>query len=252
MIDPVRDKQEIRRSSAEESMISVIQLNCSGLYGKLTEIKILVYSRKPDIVCLSETWMSENSQLPYFIGYDIRHLSRNAGNRARGGLMILVRKDIKFKDLQINRFNNGKLEIHGIVLSSVLGDISVLNIYNPNEAISTGEFLHYINQFGDKYLMFGDFNAHSPLWDERGRSNSTGKSIEDTMNQCNVQLLNDGTPTYIDRRHSTTSCLDLCLISNFKFKFFISAAIKIKTIYNKCFALSPSLSLSFSRQTRKV
>jgi hypothetical protein len=60
----------------------------------------------------------------------------------------------------------------------------------------------------------GDFNAHSPLWDSRGRSNITGRSLEATIEALPIGLLNDGSfPTYIDNRCGTTSCLDLVILT---------------------------------------
>ena len=127
--------------------------------------------------------------------------------------MLLIRNDVNFKNLALNQYNNGKLELHGIVVSSALGEISILNIYNPSENVTLDEILHYMDQLGNSFVMVGDYNAHSPLWDRRGRSNFTGRTLEQAMNVSNMQLLNDDTPTYIDRKHSTTSCLDLCFLS---------------------------------------
>jgi endonuclease/exonuclease/phosphatase family metal-dependent hydrolase len=64
-------------------------------------------------------------------------------------------------------------------------------------------------------VAVGDFNAHSPLWDARGRSNVTGRSIETAVEALPICLLNDGSfPTYIDNQHGTTSCLDLAVLTS--------------------------------------
>ena len=89
-----------------------------------------------------------------------------------------------------------------------------MNIYNPNKSISVFDFNHYINQLANKFIIIGDYNAHSSLWESGNRSNVTGRSIEDILELGKVGILNDiCTPTYIDHRTGTSSCLDLCIAS---------------------------------------
>ena len=38
--------------------LETIQLNCKSLNTKLGEVKLLIYANKPDIVALSETWIT--------------------------------------------------------------------------------------------------------------------------------------------------------------------------------------------------
>jgi hypothetical protein len=84
--------------------------------------------------------------------------------------------------------------------------------YNPGKNISLEELLHYTNQLGKIYILIGDFNEHSPLWDSRNRINPTGRNIERLLEIHNLVLLNDKDfSTYIDNRSGTTSCLDLCI-----------------------------------------
>ena len=44
-------------------------------------------------------------------------------------------------------------------------NLGILNLYNPNKNISTNEFRHYIQQLGTSFLLVGDFNAKSQLFD---------------------------------------------------------------------------------------
>ena len=53
------------------------------------------------------------------------------------------------------------------------------------------------------------------MWDARGKSNFTEKSIEAALEALPICLLNDGSfPTYIDNCCGTTSCLDLVILSS--------------------------------------
>ena len=201
----------LSRKATEEQNLQIMQLNCNGIIGRLAELKLLIYTKKPDIVCLCETWIEEQHGKPKFIGYTDIWKCRGRGER--GGLGILIREDVTFQKKDHILYDNGYMELLSIVVKHNMGVLDVVNIYNPSKNITTDEFLHYFSQLGCKYIMTGDYNAHSPQWDARGRYNETGHAIEESMELLGVGLLNDRTPTYIDRRTGTTSCLDLCLTS---------------------------------------
>ena len=200
----------LKRSPESEKKLMVIQLNCNGIKNKLVEIKVFTYNTKPDILCLCETFTKPNFE-PKFIGYN-SHWSHRLGHK--GGLGILIRRDLSFKNKTLIPFNNPKLEIQCIQLFSNGETIDIVNIYNPQKSITEEELQHYSAQLSDHSIFIGDFNAHSPIWDPRGRNNTSGSSIEQFITNSNFHLLNDcNTPTYLDHRHNTSSCLDLCIVS---------------------------------------
>ena len=201
---------KIKRSPESEKQLMIIQLNCNGIKNKLVELKVLTYNTKPDILCLCETFTKPNYE-PKFMGYN-SHWSHRQGHK--GGLGILIRRDLSFKIRTLIPFNNPKLEIQCIQLFSSGEPIDIVNIYNPQKSITEEELHHYAAQLSDHSILIGDFNAHSPIWDQRGRSNTSGSSIEQFITNSNFHLLNDcNTPTYLDHRHNTSSCLDLCIVS---------------------------------------
>ena len=200
----------IQRATELESQLEIYQLNCNGLKGKVSELEIYMYTRKPDLICLCETWLKKNE--PKFLGYQSHWLHRT---REKGGLGILVREDVKFKSKQIIPFPAGHLECQAIEIFTKSSSISILNAYNPCKNVSVQELQHYTNQLGNSFILIGDFNGHSPLWDSHNRSNFTGRSIERLLKIQNLILLNNAdTPTYIDNRTATTSCLDLCIATH--------------------------------------
>jgi hypothetical protein len=200
----------LKRPANRESGLEVIQFNCNGLSNKLSEVKVYLYSNKPDILCLCETWLKRNQ--PKFIGYRVYFMNRDGA--PKGGLAILVREDIEYRIKQITQFPNGGLEIQGIQIKYREEIIDVINCYNPGQNITEQEFLFYLSQATKSFIMIGDFNAHHPLWDIRGRSNFTGRTLSNTIDKLNIGILNDrDIPTYIDKRTGTSSCLDLCLVS---------------------------------------
>jgi len=199
----------IKRNHSRESSLEVIQLNCNGISKKITELKIFLYTNKPDIMCLCETWLKIKE--PRFIGYKAIWCHRVAA--ARGGLGILVREDISFKYKNLIPYPGGQLEWQCIEISTSQGPIEIMSIYNPNKDISVNEFYSYFSQLGHSAIAIGDFNAHSPTWDPRNRLNITGTSLETVTEIVDMSVLNDGIITYIDNRTGTASCLDLCVVS---------------------------------------
>ena len=199
----------ITRSRLREAELEVMQFNCNGLAKKLSEVKVFIYCRKPDIVCLSETWLKKSE--PRFLGYKAWWQHRIGAEK--GGMAILVREDIDYVVKNIEGFAEGKLELMSMDISTQVGRVQVVNVYNPGKDITTEEFSHYINRCNRKFILVGDFNAHHPLWDARQRTNRSGVAISRVLEDYNLGMLNSvNIPTYIDKRHGTTSCLDLCIV----------------------------------------
>lgn len=200
----------LKRNQIQEKSLQITQLNCNSLSNKVSELKIYIYSTKPDIMCLCETHLKRDG--PKIQGYDSLWLPRVVGEK--GGLAIIIRQDIKHRVLDLQQYQGGNMEYQAIEISSGIGIINIMNIYNPHKDITHAEISHYIQQLEPSFILVGDFNAHSPMWDMRGRSNSSGRSLETVLAGGRVGLLNvPEIPTYIDHRMGTTSCLDLCLVS---------------------------------------
>jgi len=199
----------LKRNLNSEQSFKLFQLNCNSLRNKLPDVKCYIYSNKPEIVCFSET-MYKNYE-PKFGGYSCVWKHRDG---PAGGLCILIRHDVSYKDVQFDLYPDGGLEIQIIEVGASNGNIKIANIYNPHKNIYKPEFEHYLNILGDKFIMAGDFNAHSPIWDIRERTNTTGRNIEEILEDRNLGCLNNiNSPTYIDNRTGTSSCLDLCFAS---------------------------------------
>lgn len=200
--------QNLKRSeSLENKQFLLIQFNCNGIFNKLSEIKLYIYTRKPEVFCFSETFVKKHE--PKFIGYQ-SFWQHRVGHK--GGLGTFIRRDIAAKSRTLAQFQDQQLELQCTQIFSSDQWIDIVNIYNPQKNVTYDEIKHITSQLTNNFIVIGDFNAHSPMWDTRGRSNITGRSIEQILTNSNINLLNDSSiPTYIDHRTNTTSCLDLCL-----------------------------------------
>ncbi|KAF2359201.1 Endonuclease/exonuclease/phosphatase [Trinorchestia longiramus] len=199
--------QCMTRKQNEAREMAVIQFNCNGISSKLSELKLHIYATKPEVVCLCETWLMDTAPKPKFVGYVATWCLRVGGVRG-GGLAILVSQDIPFHLLRLEPFD-GSLELQGVTLNTASGFMDIINVYNPNQPFSLSELKHYLQQLNHTFLFLGDFNVHSPLWDERSRTNPAGRALEEMLDTFQVGIINNDSPTYIDRGVGTTSTLDL-------------------------------------------
>lgn len=58
---------ELKRKVSKEGHFEVYQFNCNSMSRKVSELKLYLYTRKPEILCLCETWLKRNE--PKFVGY---------------------------------------------------------------------------------------------------------------------------------------------------------------------------------------
>ena len=131
--------------------------------------------------------------------------------------LAIIRKGLQYQEVTLQPFPGGVLEVLAVKIHEKNKKfINVLNIYNPNSNLSVNEIKHYILQLGDRYIITGDFNAHSIILDDKvTNSNVTGKTIENIVLNEDVSLCNPiNMYTHLSLPNYTRSCLDLTLCSN--------------------------------------
>ena len=58
----------------------------------------------------------------------------------------------------------------------------VLNMYSPNKNVTVEKMEFYLSKLGNRFLVIGDLNAHSPVLDSTVRySNPTGRTVENLV-----------------------------------------------------------------------
>ena len=192
--------------------LTVLSLNCRSIYSKKLEIKLLVYNKRPHIICLSETWAVPD-KLPTFVNYNIFWKHRTSGSRG-GGLATLVRSDLIAIEKTLN-YLSSPLEVHAITVKTQNLYVDILNLYNPNVNISKNTFLHYFNQLSRNSIVIGDFNAHHTTWSKPNtQNNPTGTALSQSLLETNLCLATPpGLTTYVSASSGSQSTLDLHLLS---------------------------------------
>ena len=97
-----------------ENNLHILSVNCRSMYTKLLELKLLIYNKKPHIICLSETWAVAD-RLPTFVNYNSTWKNR-AGNRG-GGIAIITRSDVVALPKALNHIQSD-LECMAVTITS--------------------------------------------------------------------------------------------------------------------------------------
>ena len=196
--------------------MTVVALNCRSIKNKLGEIKLLIYSQKPEVVAFTETWLTEDDDryIPKFLGY-MKEFKNRVGMHG-GGVGILIKQGLNYQKLDVTPYIGGYLEYQAVRILTNNGDsVSICNMYNPGNSVTTQEIKHYISQLGNKFILIGDFNAHSRILDSNCmRANFTGRTLETLLAEEDLCLVNpQNMYTYVCPNNGKRSCLDLCLAS---------------------------------------
>ncbi|KAE9528623.1 hypothetical protein AGLY_012198 [Aphis glycines] len=82
----------------------------------------------------------------------------------------------------------------------------------PNKEIKINKLENIIRQLPKPFIIVGDFNSHNIIWGSNN-TNPRGKTIEKLIQNEDLILLNDTTPTHINLGNGNFSCIDLSLSS---------------------------------------
>lgn len=196
------------------SNFQMIHWNARSLYCNLSEFKLFLYSYKPHLVCISETWLI-SSRKPTFVDYVSYRQDRVEGRG--GGLLILCRENVKHTLLTLNPFQNNRLDFQAIRIFLTNSTLDVISIYNshPNNNF-VDELVFYLNQLRSPSLICGDFNVRHTAWDSTVRPpiSAVAKSFyEFILTQPYSLVTPVGFQTRFNVHSGTYSTLDLSLVS---------------------------------------
>ena len=123
---------------------------------------------------------------------------------------------IRKGNIAYNKYIKDLSHGHAVILD-LQGEepICLINVYFPKSIISDNDlkWIHSLEK--GRYIICGDFNAHSPLWDSNlCQSDKAGSLIEEVLDNSELCLLNNGTITRIpDSIRERASAIDLSLCS---------------------------------------
>lgn len=184
----------------------IVQWNCNGFYKHLEEIQLIKFQKQPLAILLQETH-TKNNNPPKLTGYHTIFKNSQSGNSDEG-VAILLNDNVEFTQINLNT----QLQAVALLISYPIR-ITLCSIYlHVNNYPTCHELAQLSNQLTQPYLIGGDFNAWNPLWGSRS-SNRRGEIIEQFLNDMDLNLLNNGNPTYFSTRYGTYSNIDLTIVS---------------------------------------
>ncbi|XP_076235092.1 uncharacterized protein LOC143179663 [Calliopsis andreniformis] len=195
------------RSSSD---LKVVFWNCRGI--SKCGVELQKYLENVDVFIGVEAMLNSNKEFD-IPGFHSLRIDRN--NRPGGGLIFLAIKSLNFCPVQelcniVNNLETGAIKMHGVSPSLVLGGCYRV----PGTYISQMEWdqlLLTISSHGP-CLIIGDFNSHSTHWN-CSITDSNGTRLLNSINGCDLILINRNILAHIDTHRKKFSNLDLALCS---------------------------------------
>ena len=208
--------------------LRILQWNADSISTKQDELRVFLKDKEIDLFLIQETKMISKDKTPRFPGYTVLRKDRlqwkgKEDNRG-GGLLIGIKENIPFREANI--------EIRGVednITESMTVEIPtkdkqklrITNIYIPPIRSSEAESARQrktdvkMDKWPDQPYdcIFGDVNAHSPLWDQaKPTADKRGDDIEEWIANSGMMTLNDGSNTRTNRSTNHDSTPDISLV----------------------------------------
>ena len=183
----------------QKSQIRLLQWNCRSISTNLAFLKHFLQSHLCEVLILQSlnTTSTKLPRLPNYYHPPVYEVG-NSGKKISTAIYIL-------KELQYNVHINSVLktyqDIHACAATVKFSNALTLNVMSvylpkgPND--QNTEWLRTISdQQRGKWVIGGDFNAHSPFWEKDCSNITSNRFVENTVDSS-FFLLNDGTVTRI-------------------------------------------------------
>lgn len=193
--------------------LKILQWNCNSASSHSFFLRKLLIDTCCDVALISET-RYKPGQIVNIPGYQVIRKDHRSG---KWGVAILVSIKFTYQQLSLGTNISKKLELCGIDLIIHNKKVSFISVYRPNKInVSSGEYINLFKQFRHTAVIAGDFNANHRSWGSTTQSNIQAgeKLLEAIQETPNLIILNDGSPTRVNRPGEGLSAVDVTLISS--------------------------------------
>ncbi|KAI7808137.1 hypothetical protein IRJ41_016520 [Triplophysa rosa] len=162
-------------------VLLIFQWNARSLIANGQEFKKFIsdLGKKPDIICVQETWLKP--QLNFVLqGYEVIRKDKKQG--IGGGIATFIKQGVGYRNVE----ESGD---KGVV---------VMEVWEGSRI--------------KKVIWCGDFNAHNTLWGSF-KTDYNGLIVEEMLDWGQLVCINNGCFTRIDVTHGRKSALDITLVS---------------------------------------
>ena len=179
------------KSSIYDRLV-IIHWNCNHLPSKVKLLEHFLTKESPDIILLNEIKM-DLTQSNFYL--DIKNYQSIVKPRDKkgGGVAILVKNGIEFTlDSSFDYFS---LELLCIQVKLKDFPLFIFSLYNPPNKPLPFELFCEITKKCPKFLIGGDLNSKTKQIGCIGE-NENGQLLEKVLNELNVSIINDKSPTF--------------------------------------------------------
>lgn len=164
----------------------------------------MVASYDPAVFAISETWLVPGSRFRV-PGFSCLRDDRDDGY---GGAAILIKSSVTYTRLTLP-----PIPYNINAVAAKIMDFTVLSIYvSDPHSIHISDLEHIFSALPGPFLILGDFNCHHLMWGSADYD-ALGCDLVDLMEDLNICLLNDGSPTRRTAPGRNASAVDLSLCS---------------------------------------
>lgn len=195
-------------SSDIKTYITIAQFNIQSVNNKKPLLFNFISANDIDICLLNETFLKETSNFSV-PGYDI--IKQNGPN-GHGGVAILIKNTFKYKVVQTPYYDF--MQTAAITIKTDIGILSLLCVYSPPRGgrFKTRKLKQIIDDLPKPIMLSGDLNAHHVAFGCMS-TNSRGNDIYNLLDECDLCILNTGSPTTVGTAHHNPSAIDISCIS---------------------------------------
>ena len=178
----------------------IIQWNCCGYKANYDKLLLLIAKLTPTVICLQETFQKRSDKLNLKTFEQYNYVN-DTGQRASGGVLILIRKDIPQNKMNINT------HLQATTVSASLHEtITICSLYTlPLDPINENELNNLIEQLPKPFILMGDFNSHNIIWGSK-MTNKRGQILEKIINSNNLCLPNQNSQTHLNPSSGSFFC----------------------------------------------
>uniref|UniRef100_A0A1I8I211 RING-type domain-containing protein n=1 Tax=Macrostomum lignano TaxID=282301 RepID=A0A1I8I211_9PLAT len=210
---PLQDK--VARDTKFADSLRLLQWNADGIASKLPELAERLSDSDIDIAAVQETKLSNRTQLPKINGYIA--VRKDRGDGSGGGLLLLIRDKLAFRSSP-QPTATADMEIQTVDIQiSTANWITITNVYAPpvRTCVEDRQLPDW-NHLGtpSQGIILGDFNSHSPAWDPIQPQDERGSTLLDWSIDTQLEILNDGSPTRVNKATGGESSPDVSFASS--------------------------------------
>lgn len=183
---------------ADKRFLHIAFWNANGIKDKLFMLYDYLLENHIDVACVCETFLKSSEILNRHPQFDI-HRNDRADERRKGGVMIFVRKNLKYRLLPY--LHTQLIENIGIEVVTRKGNLHIYSCYVPGGAQVQDIRAHLSRDISaltrrqTTFFALGDFNAKHRQWNN-SRANPAGTIIHDLMQRNGFYVLHPPSHTH--------------------------------------------------------